>query len=128
MWVAHEGALISGRMCAVKLSEAAQEKAVRKARKQNSKKGTVKPETLEAARYVFACTTLDRAFPAETILEYYRGKWQIELAFKRLKSLLHLGHLRRKDTDSARAWIHAKLLLAFLIEAIQRAARDFSPW
>ncbi len=128
VWVAHEGALIPGRICAVKLSEAAQEKAVRKAQKQNSKKGTVKPETLEAARYVFVFTTLDHTFPAETILEYYRGRWQIELAFKRLKSLLHLGHLRKKDTESARAWIHAKLLLAFLIEAIQRAARDFSPW
>lgn len=127
-WVPHKGGLIQGRICAVKLSQAAQEKAVRKALKQNSKKGNVKPETLEAARYLFVFTTLDRSVPPETILECYRCRWQIELVFKRLKSLLGLGHLRKKDTESARAWIHAKLLVAFLIEAIRRAARDFSPW
>lgn len=128
VWVAHKGAEIPGRICAVKLSHAAQEKAVRKAQRQNSKKGTVKPETLEAARYTFVFTTLERTIPAETILECYRARWQIELVFKRLKSLLGLGYLRKKDTESARAWIHAKLLVAFLIEAIKRAARNFSPW
>jgi hypothetical protein len=128
VWVAHKGALIPGRICAVRLSRAVQEKAVRKARRQNSKKGTVKPETLEAAQYVFVFTTLDRTISAERVLECYRCRWQIELVFKRLKSLLGLGHLRKKDTESARAWIHAKLLVAFLIEAIKRAARDFSPW
>jgi len=127
-WVSYQGALIPGRICAVKLSGAAQEKAVRKARKQNSKKGRVKPETLEAARYIFVFTTLDRSIAGERIMECFRCRWQIELVFKRLKSLLGLGHLRKKDTESARAWIHAKLLLAFLIEAIKRAARDFSPW
>jgi hypothetical protein len=128
VWVAHKGALIPGRICAVKLSQAAQKKAVRKSRRQNSKKGTVKPETLEAAKYVIVFTTLDSTTPPATVLECYRARWQIELVFKRLKSLLHLGHLRKKDTESARAWIYAKLFVAFLIEAIKRAARDFSPW
>ncbi|MEW6137748.1 MAG: transposase [Thermodesulfobacteriota bacterium] len=41
---------------------------------------------------VFVFTTLDRTFPAETILVCYRGRWQIALAFKRLKSWRHLGH------------------------------------
>jgi len=128
VWVFHEKALIPGRTCAVKLSETAQEKAIRKARRQNGKKGAVKPETLEAARYVIVFTTLGRDISAEAILECYGARWQIELVFKRLKSLLHLGHLRKRDTESARAWIHAKLLLAFLIEAIRRATRDFFPW
>ncbi|MEJ2068645.1 MAG: IS4 family transposase, partial [Deltaproteobacteria bacterium] len=126
--VPYQGALIPGRICAAKLSKAAREKAVRKSRKQNSKKGRVKPETLEAAQYVFVFTTLDRTISADRILESYRWRWQIELVFKRLKSLLGLGHLRKRDTESARAWIHAKLLVAFLIEAIKREARDFSPW
>jgi len=126
--VPYEGALIPGRICAVRLSAAAQERAVRKTRRKNGKKGTVKLETLEAARYVVVFTTLDRSIAAQTILECYGARWQIELVFKRLKSLLRLGHLRKKDTESARAWIHAKLLMAFLIDAIQRAARDFFPW
>ncbi|MFZ5884331.1 MAG: IS4 family transposase, partial [Chloroflexota bacterium] len=128
VWVPYQRALFPGRICALKLSDAAQEKSVRKTQRKNGKKGTVKPETLEAARYVMVFTTLDRSIAAETILDCYAARWQIELVFKRLKSLLHLGHLRKKDTQSARAWIHAKLLLAFLIEAIRRAARDFFPW
>lgn len=120
--------LIPGRICAVKLSEAAQKKAVRKSQRKNGKKGKVKPETLEAARYIIIFTTLDRSISAQTVLECYRARWQIELVFKRLKSLLNLGHLRKKDTESARAWIQAKLLLAFLTDVIQRAARDFFPW
>jgi hypothetical protein len=128
VWVPYEKALIPGRICAVRLSAAAQERAVRKTRSKNGKKGAVKEETLEAARYIMVFTTLDRDTGAETILECYGARWQIELVFKRLKSLLRLGHLRKKDTESARAWIHAKLLLAFLIDTIQRRARDLFPW
>ncbi|OKT29744.1 hypothetical protein ACN57_03025 [Escherichia coli] len=40
----------------------------------------------------------------------YRLRWQIELAFKRLKSLLHLDALRAKEPELAKAWIFANLL------------------
>jgi hypothetical protein len=125
--VPYAGAMIPGRICAKKLTEAQQERAVRKCRQKNGKKGKVGADTLEAAKYVFIFTTLNRGISAETVLSGYEARWQIELVFKRLKSLLQLGHLRKKDTETARAWIHGKLLLAFLIEAIQRAARVFSP-
>ena len=39
-----------------------------------------------------------------------------ELRFKRLKSLLHLDRLPAKDADLARAWLHAHLLIALLVE------------
>jgi len=128
VWVPYERGLIPSRICAVKLNRASQEKAVRRSWRNNRKKGMVKPETLEAARYIMVLTTLDRSIPAQTILECFRARWQIELVFKRLKSLLSLGYLRKKDSESAHAWIYAKLFVAFLIEAIIRAARDFSPW
>jgi hypothetical protein len=44
-------------------------------------------------------------------------RWQIELAFKRLKSILHIDRLPAKDPDLARAWIYAHLLLALLLDA-----------
>jgi hypothetical protein len=128
VWVPYERGLIPARICAVRLDQVSQEKAVQRAWKNNRKKGTVKPETLEAARYLMVLTTLDRSIPARTILESFRGRWQIELVFKRLKSLLGLGYLRKKDSESAYAWIYAKLLVAFLIEAIIRSARYFPPW
>ena len=65
---------------------------------------------------------------AAHILELYRCRWQIELAFKRLKGLLKLGHVPKKDPESARAWMQLKLLLALVIEKLCYEARFFSPW
>lgn len=120
---------ITGRICALKKNKAAAERAMRKAVKDSHKKGHVtKPETIEAASYVFVFTTLDPAFSPTVVLEMYRGRWQIELAFKRLKSIMGLGHLKKTDVEAARAWIHGKLFVAFLIEALIAAAERFSPW
>jgi hypothetical protein len=44
-------------------------------------------------------------------------RWQIEIAIKRLKSLLGLGALPAKNPALARAWLAAKLILALLAEA-----------
>jgi hypothetical protein len=77
---------------------------------------------------VIVFTTLDRRFRAGAVLELYRGRWQVELALERLKSILGLGHLKKTDPAAARAWLHGKLLLAFLIEAMIGAAERFSPW
>ena len=88
----------------------------------------VRPETVESAAYIFVFTTLDRRFNPTTILEIYRGRWQIELTFKRLKSIIGIGHLKKTDLEAAKAWIHGKLLVAFLIEALIVAAERFFPW
>lgn len=129
-WIPYKGgSKIGGRVCALKKSKPAAEKARRKSRKENSKKSrNVKPETIEAAGYTFVFTTFDRRFGADAILELYRGRWQIELAFKRLKSIVGLGHLKKTDLESARAWLHGKLFVAFLIEAIIAASESIFPW
>jgi hypothetical protein len=41
----------------------------------------------------------------------------VELAFKRLKSLIGLEELRVHDNELVRVWIHAVLLVALLIDA-----------
>ena len=127
--VPYEKTWIPGRVCALKKSKVAAEKAQRKVLQENSRKGgQVRPETIEAAAYTFVFTTLDRAFSPATVLEIYRGRWQIELAFKRLKSIIELGHLRKADLEGAKAWLHGKLLVAFLIEALITAGERFFPW
>lgn len=129
VWVPYENGLLPGRVCALKKSKEAAEKARRKALKENGKKGhVVKPETLESAEYTFVFTTLPRSLSAETALEMYRGRWQIEIAFKRLKSIIGLGHLRKTDLEGAKSWLHGKLLVAFLIEALIAAGEKFFPW
>ncbi|MDE8347522.1 MAG: IS4 family transposase [Acidocella sp.] len=85
--------------------------------------------TLELAEYVMVLTSLHpQAATALQVLALYRGRWQIELVFKRLKSLLGVGELAKDDADSARAWLQAKLLTALLLERLEREAGFFSPW
>ena len=62
------------------------------------------------------------------MLEWYRLRWQVELIFKRFKSLARLGHLPKYDDDSAQAWLYGKLLVALLVEKVLRDARAVSPW
>lgn len=120
--------IIEVRLCAYKKTAAqalaAQEAIQQAARKKRRK---VRPQTLEAAGYVMVVTTLSKP-SAEAIMEFYRRRWQIELAFKRLKSLLQLGHLKKTDKEGARAWLQGKLLVACLIEKLILTAERFSPW
>jgi hypothetical protein len=129
VWVPQGEKTTPGRVCALKKSKEAAEKAKQRARHESTRKGhAIQPETLEAAEYTFVFTTLDRTYRPEFILELYRGRWQIELVFKRLKSIIGLGHLKKTDLDGAKAWIHGKLLVAFLIEALITAGERFFPW
>ena len=62
------------------------------------------------------------------MLELYRSRWQVELAFKRLKTLLGAGHVPKSDDQSAGAWMQGKILTALLLERLLLEARIFSPW
>jgi len=96
------------------IAATARKKAANTARKNQHRPD---PRTLQAAEYLILITSLDAtAFPPHLLATLYRVRWQIELAFKRLKSILHLDRLPAKDPDLARAWITAHLLLALLIE------------
>ncbi len=114
------------RIVAMRKSAVAAEKARRTARKDARAHGhTVSQETLEAADYVLILTTLSAAeADAAEILELYRLRWQIELAFKRLKSLIHIDELR----DLAQTYLLAKLLGAVLVDAIRTHGPAFSPY
>ena len=57
----------------------------------------------------------------------YRMRWQIELAFKRMKSLLGSGKVKKVDPVGARAWLQGKLLIARLIEKMIAVGDLFSP-
>ncbi|MDR1020471.1 MAG: IS4 family transposase [Synergistaceae bacterium] len=117
------------RVCAIKKSHEAAEKAKKKIMRQASKHSfSPRESTLEFAEYVLVLTTLGDDVTCGEILEMYRMRWQVELAFKRLKSLLGLGHLKKTDQEGAKAWLHGKLFFAILIEVFIRASESFSPW
>lgn len=118
------------RFCAIRKSQLAAERAKRKLLQHARKKQVqLRPETLEAAEYVYVLATVARAVvDTPAVLDLYRARWQIELCFKRLKSLLRLGHVPKRTDTSARAWIEGKLLTVLLIERLLGEAQFFSPW
>ena len=123
------GGWVPGRLIAVKRSAAATRLARHRLERNASKKQSkVSPESWKAAQYFFVWTTLANSFQAPDVLELYRLRWQIELAFKRMKSIMGLGHLPKKDPASARAWLHGKIFVSLLIERMVEAAETFSPW
>lgn len=121
---------VLGRVCAIRKSRQAAERARARAVRQAQKQGSlVKEETLEGAGYIFVFTTAtSERMTAWQALELYRARWQIEIVFKRLKSILGLGHLRKSDMRSARAWLEGKLFVAFLVEALINQGAAFFPW
>jgi hypothetical protein len=124
------GTRVPGRVCAIKKSQAAARKTVRAlARRAARKQTTLSAASAEAAKYVFVFTTVPEAVLAPAaVLDLYRRRWQIELAFKRLKSLAGLGHVPKKDAEIARAWLYGKILVGLLVEKLIRDANALSPW
>jgi len=123
-------AVVEGRICAVRKSNEAIKQAHERIRRNASKKGhAIKPDTLEYAKYVTVFTNYpEDMFPVAEILELYRARWQVELVFKRFKSIAQLGHLPKHSDDSAKAWLYGKLFVALLTEKIIECATSISPW
>ena len=122
--------IITGRLCGIRKSEEEIQHARRKlAVKQQLGKAKVTPDSLELACYVLVFTTLPQSRAGTTeVLESYRLRWQIELVFKRLKSIIQLGHIPKKDDQSSRAWLYGKLFVALLSQKLVRIGRAVSPW
>jgi hypothetical protein len=125
-----EGKIWACRLCGLRKSRLAAERARRKAlRAARSNQSPPAPEYLELAEYVLVLTSLPaRQMPADQVLEFYRARWQVELAFKRLKSLLGLGHVPKTSDETAKAWMQAKVLAALLMEKALLEGRFFPPW
>lgn len=114
----------------IRRKDAQQAEAERKRLLKDAKKRGKQPDprSLEAAKYVLLLTSLPAdAFPAADILALYRFRWQIELAFKRFKSLVGLDQLPAKKPELARAWIYARLIVAIVAEQIAGQVPDSSP-
>lgn len=123
------GETFTGRMIALRRSAAATRREQRRIQQKASKQQKpVSEQRLRTARYLLIWTSLPAVHAASEIAEYYRWRWQIELGFKRMKSILGLGHLPKKDPATARAWLHGKLLISLLVERMIQAANTFSPW
>lgn len=114
----------SGRLIVAPLpngaGQRAQKRTAYKARRQGRE---IQPESLAAAEWMMLLTSVpEQTASTSQIVSLYRLRWQIELAFKRLKSLLHIDSIAAKDPKLARTWIAANLIAALLADDI-----DMSP-
>jgi Transposase DDE domain len=86
------------------------------------------PRTLVAAQFLILATSLPaETYPAAEVLSVYRLRWQIELAFKRLKSLLHIDQLPTRTAAASRSWLYAHLILALLCDDLTQDFLESSP-
>ncbi|MGA9524544.1 MAG: transposase [Myxococcaceae bacterium] len=116
------------RLVAIKMPKDKAVKAVAEARAEaKSKQRNIMPGTLIAAEWVILITSLDRTeYPTETVLELYRLRWRIEIAFKRMKSLAGLAGPPGECPEVAKAWVLCHLIAVLLTE-VELAALGDSP-
>jgi hypothetical protein len=117
------------RICAMRKDKGSEKAGLKRLKKENQRKRGGKPISelqRESNKYIMVTTSLGKEAAAARILDLYRIRWQIEIAFKRLKSLFHYNDLPAKQSESVKAWFYGKLLLAALCETLVNTGR-FSP-
>jgi len=127
------GGASSGRgwVHAARLPPEMAEEARRRCRQAAKRKGwTPSRDALYLAGWVMVFTTIPPdELDGPTVLALYRCRWQVELVFKRLKSLLGLDELRtRRKSVLGEVWMRGKLLYALVIERLlhRQMGRDWS--
>lgn len=115
------------RFCAVrKTKEEIEIEKKRILRKESKKQISLSDDTKFTHQYFFVVTSLGKEFTSDEILGLYRLRWQVEMVFKRYKSILGLGSIPTKTDISGLVWLNCKMLIALLIEKILSEV-DFSP-
>ncbi|WP_352853410.1 transposase [Mesorhizobium sp. M0522] len=88
----------------------------------------LQPMTITAAGFVMLLTSIPAdAMTAEEVLQTCRLRWQVELAFKRLKSGMGIHKLPARDKRLARSWLMAHLILALIIDEAVNDVLDSPP-
>jgi hypothetical protein len=114
-----EGENVSVRICAKRKTPEAIAQTQKKLKRQESKRQfIITDETKILNEYIIVITNLDESISANDVLETYRLRWQVEIYFKRLKSILDFGELPKRRHDSVIAWLNGKMMIALLIELV----------
>ena len=106
------------RICALGKTAKAIEQGSERIKRSNNGANRTKVTALQAIynQYIVVISDLPQDITTEQILSLYRQRWQIELVFKRLKSILDFDKLQTKQDATSNAWFYCKLLTAAICE------------
>lgn len=108
---------IPGRLCMMRISEHDAGKARSRAREEYGSRVTA--ETLEACGYIVLFTTVPASrLSAPQCIELYRLRWQVELQFKRWKSICGFDRMPNFRPDTIESWLYGKILAAVLLDKL----------
>jgi hypothetical protein len=117
--------VITGRLCWLHLPE---DKALEaRKRLQRETEGDCDADALYVAEFVIVFTTTMHQLSAQQVLEVYRARWQVELEFKRSKSIEELDTLPNFLPETIYSWICAKLLLQQIAYRMATSVVAFPP-
>jgi len=115
------------RICAIrKTPDAIVQTQKRMRRRENRNQIKISDEAKIFNEFIIVVTNVEESVSAEEILNAYRFRWQVEIHFKRLKSILDFGELPKRRAGSVVSWLSGKLMIALLIELVIAKA-SFSP-
>lgn len=126
LFIKNKKEYIPVRICAVAKSAKDIEKNRRQMKKSNHKRKPLSELQMVWSHFVVGATSLGNEFSTEQILEIYRMRWQIELVFKRFKTIFGRREFTARKEEAVKAWFYGKLLIAVICETLAKKGR-FSP-
>jgi len=119
---------IQARLVMLRLPAEQAARARQRLKKRASKKQkTITDQAMRLAGYIVLLTTVPQSeLSEEEVLRTYRLRWQIELFFKRCKSLMGLDELQAGGR-LAQSWLLGKMIIAALIDRAIASLQAASP-
>lgn len=115
------------RLLAVKVPKAIAQKRIMKLQKNARKKRRSHPSALsiKLCNWTLAVTNAPSTrLPLAAILPLYRLRWQIELLFKQLKSILHIHLCDSQNINRLLCELYGKLIIAIFVHDIYAQANS----
>jgi hypothetical protein len=118
------GRMFAARLCWIRLLP----DDARKARAHAKREGAKDDGEFDLYEYIAIITTAEASrINTGQVLSLYRARWQIELNFKRDKSLGELDRLPSLIPDTIHAWICGKVLLNLIVQRLSARKVNISP-
>lgn len=118
------GRMLAARLCWMRLTE----QDAKAARAHAERDGVEDEDALDAAEYIVVLTTADKArLDTGQVIALYRSRWQVELDFKRRKSIEDMDTLPSFLPETIHAWLCAKLLLGQIALRLASQPVDVPP-